>query len=325
MLSTRLALALETGVFVLPTTGRIAVAGAKATDDLSMLPKERTTVISRMFTDYKSFASKGFSVDTTFNDTFAATIIALPRARRAAQELIALASLATKGPLLIDGQKTDGVASMLKALKARSDVGEVISKAHGKLFSVTGGDFDDWRYKETRVEGFVTAPGVFSADGIDPGSAALAAALPKVMKGRVIDLGAGWGYLSDAVFKRDGVTAVDLIEADVVALNAARQNITDPRATFLWDDATTYSGEPADHIVCNPPFHTSRNADPDLGRAFIRNAAKLLKPKGTLWLVANRHLPYESVLEEGFHTVQLLSQSAAYKIYTATRPKKSPR
>ncbi|MEP0089585.1 MAG: class I SAM-dependent methyltransferase [Paracoccaceae bacterium] len=307
----------------MPTEGRIAVVGARRTDDLTMLPKERTTVISRFYPDYHAFETQGFAVDVTpSNDTYAATVIALPRARRAGQEMIASAASATKGPLVIDGQKTDGIASHLKALKSRADIGEVISKAHGKLFVATGGDYSDWLFKPTKVEGFVTAPGVFSADGIDPGSKALVQALPKVMKGHVIDLGAGWGYLSDAVLKRDGAVSVTLVEADIVALNAAKQNITDERATFLWDDATTHSGAPADHIVMNPPFHTDRAANPDLGRAFIRQAAKLLKPKGTLWLVANRHLPYETTLEESFHTVQPLDQSASYKIYSATRPKK---
>ena len=322
MLSTRLSLALENGVFELPAEGRIAVIGARAGDDLSMLPKARVTVVSRFYPDYRVFEARGFAVDVIASgDPFAASIIALPRARRAAQELIATASLATKGPLIIDGQKTDGVASILKAMKARADVGEVISKAHGKLFVATGGDFTDWLCEPQKVDGFTTAPGVFSADGIDPGSAALAAALPKAMKGHVIDLGAGWGYLSDAVLKREGVNSIDLVEADIVALNAAKQNITDARATFRWDDATSFVGTPADHILMNPPFHTDRTANPDLGRAFIRNAAKLLRPKGTLWLVANRHLPYESTLEESFHTVQLLDQSASYKIYSATRPK----
>ena len=321
MLSTRLSLAIDSGVFDLPETGRIAVVGARASDILTMLPKDRVTVISRFFPDYQAFAAQGYDVSVSVDtNTFAAALIALPRARRDAQQVIAKAAKATSGPLIIDGQKTDGVASMLKAMKARADVGEVISKAHGKLFVVTGGAFEDWLQGSAKVDGFVTAPGVFSADGIDPGSAALADALPKVMKGRVIDLGAGWGFLSAAVLARDGVAEIELVEADAVALDAAKQNIDDPRAVFIWGDATTHTGPPSDHIVMNPPFHTERTADPDLGRAFIRNAAKLLKPKGTLWLVANRHLPYETTLEESFHTVQLLNQSASYKLYSATRP-----
>jgi 16S rRNA (guanine1207-N2)-methyltransferase len=42
----------------------------------------------------------------------------------------------------------------------------------------------------------VTRPGVFSADGPDPASQALAAHLPEKLPTRMVDLGAGWGWLS---------------------------------------------------------------------------------------------------------------------------------
>ena len=87
------------------------------------------------------------------------------------------------------------------------------------------------------------------------------------------------------------------------ALDLARANLErlrDPsRAVafgFHWHDVAT--GLPAryDFIVSNPPFHQGRADEPDLGRAFIAAAAAALKPGGRLWLVANRHLPYEAVL-----------------------------
>ena len=51
-----------------------------------------------------------------------------------------------------------------------------------------------------------------------------------------------------------------------------------------------------DAVVMNPPFHTGRTAEPGLGQAFITAAARLLAPQGQLWMVANRHLPYETAL-----------------------------
>ena len=40
----------------------------------------------------------------------------------------------------------------------------------------------------------------------------------------------------------------------------------------------------------------SRADRPDVGRRFIAVAAESLKPGGRLYLVANRHLPYEACL-----------------------------
>lgn len=321
MLSTRLDTLLASGTFALPESGQIAVIGPSAGTDLSMLPVDRVKVVQRFFPDHASFAAHGFATAVTLEGRYALSILSLPRAKADARAMVAAARAATDGPLLIDGQKTDGVDSMLKALKARATVVEVLSKAHGKLCVIEGGAFDDWQARAQQVDGFITHPGVFSADGIDPGSAALIAALPKSLSGHVVDFGAGWGVLSKAALER-GATSVDLVEADHLALEAARQNLPDPRARFHWADARTFAPEtPPKHILCNPPFHTSRSADPSLGQAFIRQARKILSRHGTLWLVANRHLPYERTLEEAFASLQTVDDTAGYKIIRAERPR----
>jgi 16S rRNA (guanine1207-N2)-methyltransferase len=127
------------------------------------------------------------------------------------------------------------------------------------------------------------------------------------------------------VLRREGVEEVHLVEAEHDALAAARANITDPRARFHWADATRFAPDARfGAVVMNPPFHTGRSADPALGRAFIAAAARLLLPTGTLWMVANRHLPYERALAEMFREVEPLPGPRAYKILRASRPVGSP-
>jgi 16S rRNA (guanine1207-N2)-methyltransferase len=163
---------------------------------------------------------------------------------------------------------------------------------------------------------------VFSADGIDPGSAELAAAIKNTLKGHGADLGAGWGWLAaQALQTNDKITQLDLMEAEISALNCARQNVTDPRADFHWCDATqTGIKKRFDFIITNPPFHLSRKADPDLGRAFITTARTLLKPTGQMFLVANKQLAYEATLDAAFGRWEILSQSSQYKIIFARKP-----
>ena len=89
---------------------------------------------------------------------------------------------------------------------------------------------------------------------------------------------------------------------------------------FHWHDVT--AGLPAryDVIVANPPFHAQGRADrPDIGRAFIAAAADALDPCGRLWLVANRHLPYEAVLDARFAEVRTVAQAQGFKVIAATR------
>ncbi|KDB02737.1 hypothetical protein U879_15605, partial [Defluviimonas sp. 20V17] len=169
--------------------------------------------------------------------------------------------------------------------------------------------------------GFITLPGVFSADGPDKASVLLARSLPAKLPTRVADLGAGWGYLARAILARDGVEELHLIEAERTALDCARQNITDPRARFHWADATQpCPGAPFQAIVTNPPFHAGRAADPALGVAFIASAARMLTGSGQLWLVANRNLPYERSLATLFREVEEIAGDSAFKVLHATRP-----
>ena len=327
MPASRLTTALETGAVSLPPAGRVAVYGPRAGADLSALSKDRVHIIQGFKPDHDAFAAQGFDVGLAASGDYAAALVFLPRSKVQARALIAEA--AAHGTVIVDGQKTDGVESILRDIRKRADVGDVISKAHGKIFAFMGGDFTDWRADpagQSITGGFTTAPGVFSADGIDPGSAALAAALPARLTGRIADLGAGWGYLAREILTRGDVAELHLIEASHAALECARANVTDPRARFHWADATRFTPEtPFDAVITNPPFHTSRAADPAIGRAFIAAAARMLKPPGKLWLVANRHLPYEAEAALHFLDVQEAAGDKRFKILLAAKPRRSRR
>jgi 16S rRNA (guanine1207-N2)-methyltransferase len=89
---------------------------------------------------------------------------------------------------------------------------------------------------------------------------------------------------------------------------------------FHWHDVTTGLPKQYDTIVCNPPFHVHGRSDrPDIGRRFIAVAAQSLNPQGRLWLVANRHLPYESELTSNFASVRVVAQEHGFKVIEARR------
>ena len=329
MRSSRFDLALETGALSLPPEGVVAVYRPRSGDDLSALPRERVEIITGFRPDYDHFAGLGYQVRAQSEGPYAAAILCLPRARAAARALIARAGaeVIPGGPIAIDGQKLDGIDAALKEMRGRVTVSEPLSKAHGKLFVFAaaadfGDDFSDWQARPRVLDcGAQTLPGVFSADGPDRGSALLAQLLPGDMAGHVADLGAGWGYLSREVLLRPRVKALHLVEAEADALDCAQVNISDPRAEFHWADATRFRPPRLmDHVVMNPPFHSSRDSDPDLGMAFIRAAAQMLTPGGELWLVANRHLPYDRVLPELFRERQEIGGDAAFRVIRAAAP-----
>ena len=162
-------------------------------------------------------------------------------------------------------------------------------------------------------------PGVFAWDRVDSGTLLLAQALPP-LKGAGADLGCGYGALATVVLRSSAVTALRLIDLDRRAVEAARRNVGDPRASFDWADARTVEAHgDLDFVVMNPPFHDGGAEDRRLGQAFIRQAAAMLKKGGVLWLVANRHLPYEAELDAAFKRWTPVSDGGGYKLFEAVK------
>ncbi|HCL64526.1 MAG TPA: methyltransferase [Rhizobium sp.] len=243
----------------------------------------------------------------------------------------ALSRVRAGGLIVVAGGKEDGVQPMRKRLAALGIEAEHMPKYHGIAL---------WFHKpenaeaaiaklaacDTLVDGrFRTRPGMFSHDRVDDGSELLASRLPENFDGNAADFGAGWGYLSIMLAERAPRTArIDLFEADYEALECARANLAAdcPKLTarFFWQDLTR---EPAkekyDLIIMNPPFHQGHAAEPSLGQAMIKAASQALRGGGMLMMVANRGLPYEAILAEGFRDHGETCRNARFKVLWAKK------
>jgi 16S rRNA (guanine1207-N2)-methyltransferase len=188
---------------------------------------------------------------------------------------------------------------------------------------------DEWQALDApreMMDGYISRPGLFAWNRVDRASALLALHLPASLHGRVADLGAGYGYLSAQLIARcPGVTGLDLYEAEARALEPARINLDRacraighaPEVAIHWHDVTRGLLHKYDAIVSNPPFHQGRADLPALGQAFIASAADALQPDGCLWLVANRHLPYEGLLTKRFREMRLVVVEEGFKVIEA--------
>jgi len=271
---------------------------------------------------------------------FPLVLVLPPRQREEARALLAKACMAvTAGGIVIASVANDeGAKSREADLRQLAGSVTTLSKHHCRVFwTRPDAAFDaallaQWakadaprlqKSADVPGDGFRTRPGVFAWDRVDAASKMLADALPADLRGRVADFGAGWGYLSLQVLARcRQVTSLDLYEADARSLALADDNLADAHLPVHchWQDVSRGVGERFDAIVCNPPFHALGRGDrPDIGRAFIAAAANALKQGGQLWLVANRHLPYEQALGDGFVQVNTIAQSGGFKIVHAVK------
>ena len=239
---------------------------------------------------------------------------------------LALRALRPDAPLSVLAPKQKGGARLRQELEGFGCEVEELGRRHHRICHTT---------RPGTVEGLEAAlaagaprlvpglgwsqPGVFSWDRLDPGTRLLAAALPP-LTGRGADLGCGIGLLAQAVLASAGVTRLALIDLDRRAVEMAKRNVRDARADIRWADArAALDLEGLDFVVTNPPFHDGGTQDMDLARAFLRRSHALLRPGGALWMVANRHLPYEAVLKPLFAEATLRAEDAGFKVYEARR------
>ena len=255
---------------------------------------------------------------------FNLAVISIPKSKKLARHLIYLATKAVpEGLIIVDGNKSDGIESIIRDLEKKIKITNVISKAHGKTtWFETPADLEMYKDIPLKIEdGFETQAGVFSSDGVDPASKLLIELLPRDLKGVGADLGGGWGYLSAKALETNSIRELHFIEADFTAMSLAKNNLNDKRLKFHWCDALKWKAPKLlDFIIMNPPFHHLGRAMPGLGADFIKVASRNLKKSGTLWMVANRHLPYEDAIQRHFSSFSELSRSKKFKVIRAENP-----
>jgi len=339
-----LLLPLRDGLVQWPADGEALFIGARAGSALQASRLRGLVCVQSSRPEADALERAGLEVVLEPPGRLFELVLLLPprqREQARAQFATALQRLAPGGVVMAAMPNREGAKSGEADLARLAGPLSTLAKHHCRVFWTQPLDgpvdpslVDQWsgldaprRVADPRVPGggFLSRPGVFAWDRIDPASLLLAGELPRDLRGRVADLGAGWGYLAGQVLARcPQVTALDLYEADARALALARDNLQAWGAGvplgFHWHDVVT--GLPAryDAIVSNPPFHgTGREERPDLGRAFIAAAAAALLPGGRLWLVANRHLPYEAALGNGFGSVREVVARGGFKVIEAVR------
>lgn len=240
---------------------------------------------------------------------------------------MALRALKVGGRLDVMAPKAKGGSRLAKEMKAFGlEIAETAKAHHRRCIAqrpdvVEGVDEAIAAGAQQLVPGLDawSQPGIFAWDRTDAGSGLLAEHLP-VLKGKGADLGCGYGALATVILRSPQAVSLKMVDIDRRAIKAARRNIEDARAKVQWTDVRTLATNgDYDFVVSNPPFHDGGAEDRRLGRAFIRKAAEMLRKGGVLWLVANRHLPYEAELNAAFARVRPVADQGGYKVFEAVK------
>ena len=246
---------------------------------------------------------------------------------------VAAYALKPGGRLYIVGAKDRGVLSMAKRMQALFGNMEtlVISKGQRVVCSRMDNDSLAWRPQgaplaDARLKNQFPAllPGVFAEGKLDEGTRLLLEVLEVHATDIALDIGCGAGYIGIHIARSASKGHVTMVDASLATVDAARRMVEQSGLTnvqVLASDGTqAVKAQRFDLVVTNPPFHLGGIQTIEIGERFIREAAQVLRPRGRLYLVANRFLKYERTLRACFQTVEEVGGNTRYKVLRAMDP-----
>jgi 16S rRNA (guanine1207-N2)-methyltransferase len=263
---------------------------------------------------------------------FDVAVLRLPRAK-AEQEMAAHACLGALAPgadLIVYGGNDEGIRSFAAMLAELCDsIDTLAARGHGRVVRVRRpqdasrlrASLAAWRSVMPleiggRRRDWVSYPGVFAADRIDEGTALFIGALPPLPSGaRVLDYGCGSGVIAAAALAQQPALALELVDHDSVALEAARENV--PGARLVLGRSLADAGPHRyDAILSNPPLHKGFAEDHAALERLIGDAPGRLKSGGLLQLVVQRRVPLDRLLTgAGFAGIAMPAENGRYRVW----------
>ena len=178
-----------------------------------------------------------------------------------------------------------------------------------------------WQIPSLHLE-IIQHAGVFSSGRLDGGTRMFLEHFPKSshLQGSIVDLGCGNGLLGLAAAKRSLSAEIFCVDESFMAVWSAREsfriNQMGGRGKFLCGDGLEdFDKASIDLILCNPPFHFQNAQTLSIAHKMFQSSVKVLKEKGELWVVANRHLGYHKILGELFPKVATLASDDKYALF----------
>ncbi len=171
---------------------------------------------------------------------------------------------------------------------------------------------------------WVTTPGVFSADDLDPATELLLETVVLPHRGGILDMGCGPGAIGLFAALSMPQTEVTMIDTDIAAVRCAeegirRNEITNARVVAS-DGIEAIERKRFDVVLSNPPVHRAGRRDASLVSRFAREAAIAIGRKGRLWLVTAPTVPLQRMLDELFTEITVTEDFAQrFRVYDAIR------
>jgi 23S rRNA (guanine1835-N2)-methyltransferase len=171
-------------------------------------------------------------------------------------------------------------------------------------------------------------PGTFAHGKLDLGARALLEVLnlPSQVD-TMLDYGCGTGVLGIVAGLRHTEAQMTFVDDAAAAMVSTRLNVAQHfdseralRTTLLEQDSLADVVSNSQSVVLNnPPFHDAGTRTSFVARTMFKSALRVLKPSGELWVVGNRHLGYERMLNQVFGSCEQMSTNSKFVVLRAKK------
>ena len=143
---------------------------------------------------------------------------------------------------------------------------------------------------------------------------------------KVIDLGCGDGSLALLAAEKWPESPILCVDNSYLAIESAKENFKinsfQERSEFMVTDCLVgIEAKSADLILCNPPFHEYHAVSMGIAGKMFKDSYRVLKTGGSLFIVKNKHLGYQSYLEKLFGECKTIAGNKKYEILKAVKTK----
>lgn len=169
---------------------------------------------------------------------------------------------------------------------------------------------------------FITSTGLFSYRSIDLGTRVLIENMYIPKKGRLLDLGCGYGPIGIVVAKVNPELEVYMTDINIRAVKFAKVNVEKNEVDAKVLQGNIYEAVNNlmfDTIVSNPPVSAGMS---DVVRPMVMGAKERLVNSGSLQMVmrytkGGRTL--ESMMREEFGEAEVLAKEGGYRVFISTK------
>ena len=168
--------------------------------------------------------------------------------------------------------------------------------------------------------------GVFSRDSLDIGTRFFLQNLPSIeSEGRIVDLGCGNGVVGLMMSINSPNSELIFTDESFMAIASAKENFKsvhgkELRAQFMVTNCLQGVGQGSvDLILNNPPFHQQNVVSDSIAKQMFLESKHVLKERGELWVIGNRHLGYHVALKELFGNCTVVAKNDKFVILTSIK------